>query len=106
MSIQNLKVSNFNSARSGNPVANQFLLEYVENGNRVRVFQSYDSTIARITHIPKVEGYVDTIVELDESAWDYSTTTGRYRNEFLDEDIAETRKKINSGEYSLVNLNS
>jgi len=31
---------------------------------------------------------------------------GKYRNEFLREGIADTRKKIKSGEYALADLNS
>ena len=42
---------------------------------------------------------------LDLYDWDYSRTTGKYRNEFLREYIADTRKKIESGEYKLENLN-
>lgn len=111
MNVQNLKVSNFKSPRSGNSVANQFLVSYREKRddgqfNRVEVFQSYGSVIARVTTIPKVDGYVNRLVELDENTWDYSRTTGKYRNEFLGEGVAETRKKIESGEYSVVNLNS
>ena len=44
-------------------------------------------------------------IYLDKHYWDYSRTTGKYRNEFLGEGIAETRKKIKSGEYRLVDLN-
>ena len=33
-------------------------------------------------------------VWLDEETWDYSTTTGRYRNQFLGEDKKATEKKI------------
>jgi len=47
----------------------------------------------------------DGIIYLDKYSWDYSVTTGKYRNEFLGEGIAETRKKIASGEYILTNLN-
>ena len=44
-------------------------------------------------------------VEIDKHYWDYSTTTGRYRNIFLGETKKETQKKIDSGEYVLTNLN-
>jgi hypothetical protein len=37
--------------------------------------------------------------------WDSSVTTGRYRNQFLGEKLAETRKKIKTGEYTLIDLN-
>ena len=43
---------------------------------------------------------------LDEYYWDYSTTTGKYRNMFLGNwGINEAREKIKSGEYKLKNLN-
>ena len=42
---------------------------------------------------------------LDENTWDYSRTTGKYRNMWLGEDIAATRKKIKLGVYTLINLN-
>ena len=44
-------------------------------------------------------------IVLDEYYWDYSSTTGKYRNQFLGEKKAETLKKIRSGEYKLKNLN-
>ena len=44
-------------------------------------------------------------VYLDTHYWDYSVTTGKYRNQFLDENKAETQKKIDSGEYVLTDLN-
>ena len=43
---------------------------------------------------------------LDKIYWDYSRTTGKYRNQFLGEDIETTRKKIKSGEYRLADLNN
>ena len=42
---------------------------------------------------------------LDQNSWDYSVTTGKYRNQFLNETKKETEAKIKSGEYRLVNLN-
>ena len=44
-------------------------------------------------------------IYLDKVYWDYSVTTGKYRNQFLDEGIAETRKKIKEGVYILTDLN-
>ena len=44
-------------------------------------------------------------ITLDEQDWDYSRTTGKYRNEFLGEGIEQTRKKIKEGTYKLENLN-
>lgn len=46
-----------------------------------------------------IAGKVNGQVYLNEKYWDYSNTTGKHRNEFLGEGIAETRKKIKSGEY-------
>ena len=87
-----MRVENFTNSR-GNKVKNQFCIQ--DNG--VIYFQSYDSIIAK----KEVEG---NNITLDRKYWDYSTTTGRFRNLFLGENIAETRKKIASGEYKLDDL--
>lgn len=99
-----MKVSNMTSAR-GNKIANQFII--TEHGcgalgNFIvrETFQSYDSVIT-IKTVWKEE----TRIELDINTWDYSVTTGRYRNQFLNETKKETQKKIDSGEYQLVDLN-
>ena len=42
---------------------------------------------------------------LDVNKWDYSKTTGKYRNIFLNETKKDTEKKIKSGEYILTDLN-
>ena len=89
-----MKVRNMTSPR-GNKVANQFII--TDNHNN-EIFQSYNTVIAMRND--------SGIVYLDKYSWDYSVTTGKYRNEFLGEGIAETRKKINSGEYILTDLNS
>ena len=87
-----MKVYNMESP-NGNKVANQFEI-YTDEG---RYFQSYNSIIAFIDNNGKTF--------LDEYYWDYSKTTGKYRNIFLNEGIVETRKKIKSGEYKLKELN-
>ena len=87
-----MKVQNMYSP-NGNKVANQFII--TDNGDEY--FQSYRSIIAK-----RSKGKI----YLDDYYWDYSRTTGKYRNEFLGEGIAETRKKIASGEYILTDLNS
>jgi len=89
-----IKVENMESPSSGNLVANQFTIWT----NKYVYFQSYKTIIACI------DRKTDKVV-LDRNSWDYSTTTGKYRNNFLGEGIAETRKKIKSGEYKLTNLN-
>ena len=88
-----MKISNFTS-NNGNKIANQFLIQEKDK----ETFQSYDSIIA-------VKNYKTQKTYLDEYYWDYSVTTGKYRNMFLGEGIAETRKKIETGEYKLKNLN-
>jgi len=86
------------TSSKGNKIANQFVITD-DVGNTF--FQSYNSMIVKKT---KVTEFIDTI-ELDQKYWNYSNTTGKYRNIFLDENINETKKKIKSGEYKLVNLN-
>jgi len=89
-----MKVKNMTSTR-GNKIANQFI---ITDDNNDMTFQSYDSCIAKKIH--------NGLIYLDETYWDYSVTTGKYRNQFLGEGIADTRKKIASGEYILTDLNS
>ena len=90
--MQKVKVRNM-YGRTGREVPNQFII----NTKQGKYFQSYKSIIAFIDNNDKVT--------LDECYWDYSRTTGKYRNEFLGEYIEETRDKIKSGEYKLANLN-
>lgn len=86
------RVENMQSA-NGNDVPNQFKI-YTPGGV---YFQSYNTIIA-------FKPVVGPIV-LDENRWDYSVTTGKYRNQFLNEGISDTRKGIQSGVYQLANLN-
>lgn len=78
--------------RNNEGVKNQFQI-FTDKGT---VFQSYSSIIAA-----KVDGKI----YLDKDKWDYSVTTGKYRNQFLGESKKETEKKIKSGEYILTDLN-
>lgn len=78
-------------------VPNQFIIYDKENG--IEYFQSYAATIVK--NVPNDGIY------LDKHYWDYSNTTGRYRNQYLgDSGIAETRKKIADGTYKLADLNN
>jgi hypothetical protein len=88
-----MKVRNMESSR-GNTVPNQFI---VEHGNQ-EYFQSYNTVIV-------LKDFDHGTIALDADKWDYSVTTGKYRNQFLGETKKETQKKIDSGEYKLVNLN-
>ena len=85
------QVENMRSSK-GNKVANQFI---ITDGNKM-VFQSYGSVIC-------VKDGRNVI--LDSRYWDYTQTTGKYRNQFLGETKADTQKKIDSGVYTLANLN-
>ena len=82
------------STRTGNNVANQFII-YTNKGT---YFQSYSSIIAFIRK-------KDSKVFLDSYYWDYSRTTSKYRNIFLNETTEETKRKIKEGIYKLANLN-
>jgi hypothetical protein len=91
-----MKVKNMTNEK-GRQVANQFIIfdkDYT-------VFQSYDAIIAKTTFENGKR-----VVYLDDYYWDYSRTTGKYRNMFLGESKSETAKKIKSGEYKLVDLNN
>jgi len=99
-----MKVSNMTN-NNGRAIPNQFITKDEgrgANGNFLKkeVFQCYDSIIAIRT--VWADG---TRIELDINYWDYSSTTGKYRNRFLGETKKETQKKIDSGEYILTNLN-
>jgi hypothetical protein len=89
---QKINVSNMISA-NGNTIPNQFII-HTENGC---FFQSYQSVIAFRDN--------DNNIYLDKNKWDYSRTTGKYRNQFLCETKKETEGKIKSGEYKLIDLN-
>jgi hypothetical protein len=94
MDIKKIKVYNM-TGRSGHEVPNQFIIE-TDDG---QYFQSYRSIIA----FRPYDRQQKTV--LDENKLDCSAATGRYRNDFLGECIAETRRKIASGEYLLADLN-
>ena len=76
------------------PAKNQLII-WTDEG---KYFQSYNTVIA----FRDLNGRIT----LDADNWDYSVTTGKYRNQFLDENKAATEKKIKSGIYKLANLNS
>ena len=85
-------VENMRSPSGKSLVPNQYII-WTDDGKR---FQSYGTTIALIDN----EG----TVFLNKDSWNYSRTTSQYRNLFLKETLAETRKKIKDGTYKLVNL--
>lgn len=84
-----MKVENMTSSK-GNKVPNQFIIR-TEEGT---YFQSYNSIIA---FVPYDE---DKKTELGKD-WNYSRTTAKYRNDFLNEGTEETRRKLEEGTYIL-----
>jgi hypothetical protein len=83
---------NITNAR-GTKVPDQFII----NIDNKEYFKSYDSMIVKIEN---------GRVYLDETYWDYSKTTSKYRNQFLGDTTKETQRKIKSGEYILTDLNN
>ena len=91
-----MKVQNITS-NNGNKIANQFIITD-DRGNEY--FQSYNSMIVK-----KDYDYEEVKIFLDQKYWNYSNTTGKYRNIFLNETIKDTRAKIKNGTYILTDLN-
>ena len=85
---------------------NQFIIEMgnISGSKAIEYLQSYDSIIAK-RHNDKLVGEYFPFVELDKTYWNYSKTTSKYRNKFLGETTKETQAKIDSGEYTLTDLN-
>lgn len=88
------KARNMRSPQTRNHVPNQIIIQ-LEDG--IEVFQSYDTVIAV---------RIGTQVALDVKSWNHSQTTAKYRSLFLGEDSATTKRKINDGVYTLVDLNT
>ena len=100
-----MKISNLERLTNRNPIPNQFVI--VESGKEKKrtfdykiTFLSWETVIAvQIIHYSKIK----TI--LDEKYWNYTTTTAKYRDIFLDSTPTITLKNIKSGIYKLKNLN-
>ena len=91
-----MKVQNIESNK-GNKIANQFV---ITDDKQNEYFQSYNSMIV------KKDYESDQVkIYLDQKYWNYSNTTGKYRNIFLNETIKDTRAKIKNGTYILTDLN-
>ena len=78
-----MKVSNMTS-NNGNKIANQFIITDLG----FKYYQSYNSMIVKID-------LHNTY--LDKKYWNFSNTTSKYRNKFLNETTKETQAKIKSG---------
>ena len=100
-----MKVENITS-NNGNKIANQFV---ITDDKQNEYFQSYNSMIVKKQNTNDFANCVNDDqglkIYLDQKYWNYSNTTGKYRNIFLGETITETKKKIKSGEYILTDLN-
>ena len=93
MELITMNVEPIYSERSGRPVANQNII-HDDFGNSF--FQSYNTIIAKKNF---------DCITLDKNYWDYSVTTGKYRNIFLGEPKKDTVKQIKIKNYELVDLN-
>jgi hypothetical protein len=80
---------------TGGDVPNQVILSTRDNG--LRLFKSYGRSIAL------EEDGKPTL--LDERYYDYSRTTAKYRNAFLNDTTDGVKRGIKSGEYILTDLN-
>ena len=90
-----IKAKNIISDR-GNPITNQIIITDTKKDRET--FQSYNSIIA-------IKDYKKGKTTLDDYYWNYSRTTSKYRNIFLNETTKETVKKVKDGIYKLANLN-
>lgn len=81
------------SPRTGNPVANQFVISTEDE----TIFQSYSTIIAKKTR--------DGVI-LDESALDYSKTTSKYLYSFLNMNRKDIQNRIESKTYKVEDLNN
>ena len=77
--------------------------------------QSYESIIALAIHLTKAYGPDDPFysLSLDAKTWDYSSTTAKHRNAFLDRftpwavnNTNSTTKRISVGDIILEDLNA
>jgi hypothetical protein len=75
--------------RGRNLTPKQIIIEF-DNGS---MFKSYDSIIA-------IKDNSDTVFLT--GAWNYSRTTGKYRNEFLNCGLDDCRRRLDSGEYLFI----
>ena len=87
-------VKNMTSSRTGNEVANQFVLFF----SNAQVFQSYKTIIAMIDNTGKLWVTPD---------WEASKTTMKYFKEFANTTASakEIRGRIEEGRYKMCNAN-
>lgn len=86
MIINNMK------SNKGRTVPNQYVIRL----DNCDVFQSYETVIA-------IRDYDLDEVYLNKEYYDYSKTTSKYRNKYLELTTKEIEQKIKSKEFVLVN---
>jgi len=88
------KIENLTSSR-GKKIVNQFIITNEEG----QFFQSYESIIAFKPNDP-----MEPIL-LDCKYWNFSSTTSKYRNQFLKCESKDIKKMTKDGDIIFVNLN-
>tara|TARA_B110000971_G_scaffold68881_1_gene70582 strand:+ start:77 stop:385 length:309 start_codon:yes stop_codon:yes gene_type:complete len=88
------------TSRSGNVVPNQTILSDMTG----KTFVSYGSKIVYQSKDRASDGLPLEII-VDENYWDYSRTTGKYRNEFMNMGVQDVRNYIKEGRIQVGNLN-
>ena len=88
------------TSRSGNVVPNQTILSDMTG----KTFVSYGSKIVYQSKDRASDGLPLEII-VDENYWDYSRTTGKYRNEFMNMGVQDVRNHIKEGRIQVGNLN-
>ena len=99
MSLENIKSKShvFLNPNTYKRVNNHHVINLAnDKGEQLTRFYSYNSCIVQI---------VGSRITLDKYYYNYSKTTSKYRNMFLQLDSKEVEKKIASGEIELANLN-
>ena len=88
------------TSRSGNVVPNQTILSDMTG----KTFVSYGSKIVYQSKDRASDGLPLEII-VDENYWDYSRTTGKYRNEFMNMGVQDVRDHIKEGRIQVGHLN-
>ena len=94
-----MKVENMTN-NNGNKIVNQFIIHF---NNDYKIFQSYNSIIAKIDLIQSDDN--EPYIFLDSYYWNYSKTTSKYRNKFLNMTTKEIENAIKNGSITLTDLN-
>jgi len=85
------------TGKNGRAIPNQIIISTPE----ATFFQSYGSIIVKTAFENGSRK-----IYFDETYYNSSKTTSKYRNQFLGEDTKTICQKIKSGEYALTNLNN